>query len=190
MTTKKRIIVGISGASGAILGVELLRALKLFNDFEIHLMISNLGEQTISYETDLSLDLIKELADYYHPINQLDASIASGSFDSIGMVIVPCSMKTLAGIASGYSDNLLLRAADVCLKERRKLVIVPRETPFSGIHLRNLAYLHDQGVVILPAMMTFYHRPVLVQDMVDQFVGKILQQFDIKYSKFKSWQGE
>lgn len=190
MTNRKRIIVGISGASGAILGVELLRALKNVDDLEIHLMISSLGEQTISYETDLPLNSIKELAHHYHPINQLDATIASGSFNSIGMVIVPCSMKTLAGIASGYSDNLLLRAADVCLKERRKLVVVPRESPFNGIHLKNLSILHQEGAVILPAMMTFYHNPVHVQDMVDQFVGKILQQFDIHYSKFKSWQGE
>ena len=179
----KKILIGISGASGTIIGLETLKAFHNTAGIETHLVITPVAEQTLAIETDSSIADLIGLADHYHPIDQLSANIASGSFDLTGMVIAPCSMKTVAGIASGYSDNLLLRAADVCLKERRKLVIVPRETPFSGIHLRNLAYLHEQGVVILPAMMTFYHLPVQVQDMVDQFVGKILQQFDIKIFK-------
>ncbi len=189
MQNKKRIIVGISGASGAILGVAVLRALQKNENIETHLVISTLAEQTILHETNLSLSSIQELADFHHPIDQLGATIASGSFEAGGMVIVPCSMKTLAGIASGYSDNLLLRAADVCLKERRKLVIVPRETPLNGIHLRNLSFLHDQGVVILPAMMTFYHIPKSIQEMINQLTGKILSQFQIPFSDYASWKG-
>lgn len=189
MQNKKRIIVGISGASGAILGIEVLRALQKNDNVETHLVISTLAEQTIFHETDLSLNEIQNLADYSYPINELGATIASGSFETMGMVIVPCSMKTLAGVATGYSDNLLLRAADVCLKERRKMVIVPRETPFNGIHLRNLSFLHDQGVVILPAMMTFYHKPKSVLDMINQLTGKILSQFQIQFSDYSSWEG-
>jgi 4-hydroxy-3-polyprenylbenzoate decarboxylase len=189
MQNKKRIIVGISGASGAILGVSVLRALKNNENIETHLVISTLAEQTILHETNLPLSSIQELADFHHPIDRLGDTIASGSFETIGMVIVPCSMKTLAGIASGYSDNLLLRAADVNLKERRKLVIVPRETPFNGIHLRNLSFLHDQGVVILPAMMTFYHKPKSIEEMINQLTGKILSQFQIPFTEYVSWGG-
>jgi 4-hydroxy-3-polyprenylbenzoate decarboxylase len=189
MQNKKRIIVGISGASGAILGVEVLRALQSFQDVETHLLITSVAEQTISHETEYNLSNIRNLAHYYHPINSLGASIASGSFDLMGMIIIPCSMKTVAGIASGYSDNLLLRAADVCLKERRKLVIVPRETPFNGIHLRNLSFLHDQGVVILPAMLTFYHQPKTIQDLINQLVGRILSQFNLPYANYQPWDG-
>ena len=190
MNSKKRILVGVSGASGTIIGVNVLKALHEVAGIETHLVITPVAKQTLVVETSCSLPELIDLADHFYPIDQLSASIASGSFDMAGMVIVPCSMKTVAGIASGYSDNLLLRAADVCLKERRKLVIVPRETPFNGIHLKNLSTLHHEGVVILPAMMTFYHRPVVVQEMVDQFVGKVLQQFDITYTKFKSWEGD
>ena len=190
MQDKKGIIIGISGASGSILGVEVLRALKQFSDIETHLVISKLASQTFLHETNLSLSYLKKLADYHHPIDQLSATIASGSYPFMGMIVVPCSMKTLAGIASGYSDNLLLRAADVCLKERRKLVIVPRETPLNGIHLRNLTFLHEQGVIVLPAMLTFYHHPETIQDMVDYLVGKILSQFDLPFANYKTWDGK
>ncbi|MHB8134366.1 MAG: UbiX family flavin prenyltransferase [Anaerolineaceae bacterium] len=190
MQNKKGIVIGISGASGSILGIEVLRALRDFENIETHLVVTKLATQTFLHETKLSMATVHRMADYYHPINSLSATIASGSVDLMGMIVVPCSMKTLAGIASGYSDNLLLRAADVCMKERRKLVIVPRETPFSGIHLRNLSFLHDQGVVILPAMMTFYHQPETIQDMVDYLVGKILSQFDLVYGKYKPWEGK
>ena len=186
----KKILIGISGASGTIIGLETLKAFHNVSGIETHLVITPVAEQTLVIETGSSLAELISLADHFHRIDHLGASIASGSFDLSGMVIAPCSMKTVAGIANGYSDNLLLRAADVCLKERRKLVIVPRDDPLSGIHMKNLSILHQEGVVILPAMMTFYHHPVQVQDMIDQFVGKILQQFDIHYPKFKSWQGE
>jgi polyprenyl P-hydroxybenzoate/phenylacrylic acid decarboxylase-like protein len=189
MQNKKSIVIGISGASGSILGVEVLRALREFSDVETHLVISKLASQTILHETKLSVAAIQKMADFHYPIHNLAATIASGSYNFIGMVIVPCSMKTLAGVASGYSDNLMLRAADVCLKEGRKLVLVPRETPLNGIHLRNLSFLHDQGVVILPAMMTFYNHPQSIQDMVDYLVGKILSQFNLLYSKYKAWDG-
>lgn len=190
MPEKKGIIVGISGASGSILGVEVLRALRKYTEIETHLVISKLASQTILHETKISLTTIRKLADYYHPIDKLSATIASGSYPFLGMIIVPCSMKTLAGIASGYSDNLMLRAADVCLKEKRKLVVVPRETPFNGIHLRNMMILQEQGVIVLPAMMTFYHQPESIQDMVDYLTGKILSQFDLHFEKFKSWDGK
>ena len=169
--------------------MQLLRALNHFENLELHLIITTLAEKTISHETNLSISSIQELAHYFHPLDQLGASIASGSFETNGMVIVPCSMKTVAGIASGYSDNLLLRAADVCLKERRKLVICPRETPFNGIHLKNLSFLHDQGVVIMPAMMTFYHQPMTIDDMINQFVGKIMAQFNLPFTNFQPWDG-
>ncbi len=189
MTDKKRIVVAITGASGAIIGIELLSALQNQAEIETHLLISNLGATTITQETDFTIEQVKHLADIYHPLKDLSATIASGSFTISGMVIAPCSMKTLGGIASGYSDNLILRAADVCLKERRKLVLVPRETPLNGIHLRNLTFLHDQGAVILPAMLTFYHHPQSIDDLVHQLVGKILSQFEIQYDKFRPWEG-
>jgi 4-hydroxy-3-polyprenylbenzoate decarboxylase len=184
-----RIIVGISGASGAYLGVEVLRALRLRPDIEIHLVISKLAEETIRIELGMQMEEIHHLADFVYGQDQLGATVASGTFRVEGMIIVPCSMKTMAGLASGYSDNLLLRAADVCMKERRKLVIVPRETPMNGIHICNMLTLHKQGVVVLPAMMTFYHKPETIQEMVDQLVGKILLQFDIPFEKFIPWSG-
>jgi flavin prenyltransferase len=132
-----RLILGISGASGAILGVEVLKALKQINDCEVHLVITQGAEKTLALETGLTPDQLVPLGGILHPVDNLGSPIASGSFRTDGMVVVPCSMKTVAGIATGYSDNLLLRAADVCLKEKRKLVLVPRDAPLSGIHLRN-----------------------------------------------------
>ena len=133
-----RLIVGISGASGAVIAVELLRKLKVIEAVETHLIITEGAALTFKHETNFDLYDIKKLADVVYDVNEMDASIASGSFLTDGMVIVPCSMKTVAGIASGYAENLLLRAADVCIKENRKLVLVPREIPFSRIHLRNM----------------------------------------------------
>lgn len=189
-TGKKRIIVGISGASGAVLGIETLRELKKSGQFETHLVITNGGERTIAEETAYPLPEVYDLADVCHPVRDVGASIASGSFRTDGMVIVPCTMKTLAGIACGYSDNLLLRAADVVLKERRKLVLVPRETPLSLIHLHNMAALSQMGAVVLPPMLSFYHRPQSVEELVQHFVGKILDQFDVEYAGFRRWEGD
>ena len=174
-----RLIVGISGASGAVIAVELLRKLNQMEAVETHLIITEGAALTFRHETDFDLYDIKQLADVVYDVNEMDASIASGSFLTDGMVIVPCSMKTVAGIASGYAENLLLRAADVCIKENRKLVIVPREVPFSRIHLRNLTELANNGVVVLPPMLTFYNVPSTIQQQVDHIVGKILMQFHL-----------
>lgn len=184
-----RIIVGISGASGAVLGVEVLKALRRAGGLEVHLVASKDADKTLEIELKTTVEEIKDLADVVHPVDNLAASIASGSFRTEGMIVAPCSMKTLAGIASGFSNNLLLRAADVCLKERRKLVLVPRETPLSGVHLRNLLTVHQEGGIILPAMMSFYSQPESIQDMLDHLMGKILMQFGLEYSRFRPWQG-
>ena len=174
-----RLIVGISGASGVVIAVELLRRLKDIEDVETHLIVTEGAELTIKHETNFDLYAVKQLADVVYNVNEMDASIASGSFLTDGMVIVPCSMKTVAGIASGYAENLLLRAADVCIKERRKLIVVPREIPFSRIHLRNMLELADNGVIILPPLMTFYNVPSTIQQQIDHIVGKILKQFNL-----------
>jgi 4-hydroxy-3-polyprenylbenzoate decarboxylase len=176
---KKRIVVGITGASGSIYGVRTLEVLKALGEYEVHLVISEGAERTMEHEIDMTLDQIRALADVYHPIDDLAASISSGSFRTEGMIVAPCSMKTVAGIASGYSDNLLLRAADVTLKERRRLVLVPRETPLHSIHLENLLRLSKMGVTILMACPNFYSRPKTVDDMVNSIVGRALDQFGI-----------
>ena len=177
-----RLIVGISGASGAIIAVELLHRLHKMETVETHLIITEGAALTFRHETEFDLYDIKKLADVVYDVNEMDASIASGSFLTDGMVIVPCSMKTVAGIASGYAENLLLRAADVCIKENRKLVIVPREIPFSRIHLRNLKEVADNGVIVLPPMLTFYNVPSTIQQQIDHIVGKILMQFNLPSS--------
>lgn len=187
---KERLVVGISGASGAELGVALLRALREIGQFETHLVISGGAERTIAGETAYSLEEIRALADVNHDFYDIGASIASGSFRTAGMIIMPCSMKTLAGIACGYADNLELRAADVTLKEGRKLVLAVRETPLSRIHLRNMLTLAEMGAVILPPMMTFYSGPQTVDDMVRHTVGKVLDQFGVDCPGFRRWKGE
>lgn len=184
-----RLIVGISGASGAVIAVELLKKLKALENVETHLIITEGAALTFKHETSFDLYDIKKLADVVYDVNEMDASIASGSFLTDGMVIVPCSMKTVAGIASGYAENLLLRAADVCIKENRKLVLVPREIPFSRIHLRNMKELADNNVVILPPMLTFYNVPSTIQQQIDHIVGKILMQFKLP-SSLPEWRVE
>ena len=184
-----RLIVGISGASGAVIAVELLKKLKALEAVETHLIITEGAALTFKHETNFDLYDIKKLADVVYDVNEMDASIASGSFLTDGMVIVPCSMKTVAGIASGYADNLLLRSADVCIKENRKLVLVPREIPFSRIHLRNMKELADNDVVILPPMLTFYNVPSTIQQQIDHIVGKILMQFKLP-SSLPEWRVE
>ena len=184
-----RLIVGISGASGVVIAVELLRKLKVIEAVETHLIITEGAALTFKHETNFDLYDIKKLADVVYDVNEMDASIASGSFLTDGMVIVPCSMKTVAGIASGYAENLLLRAADVCIKENRKLVLVPREIPFSRIHLRNMKELADNNVVILPPMLTFYNVPSTIQQQIDHIIGKILMQFNLP-SSLPEWRVE
>ncbi len=184
-----RIIVGISGASGAILGADLLRAFKRYG-CETHLVITAGAEGTLKIETGLTVKDLAAFADFVHPIGNLAASISSGSFKTDGMVIAPCSMKTLAGIVCGYTDNLLLRAADVCLKERRKVVLLPRELPLSSIHLGNMEKAARHGCIVCPPVMTFYNKPKSIQDMIDHLTGKVMMLFGLEFSKFKPWAGE
>lgn len=186
---KKRLVIGVSGASGAPLAVELLRQLKKIEEIEIHLVISKGAELTIEQETDLTLEEVETLADVIHDNHNIGACIASGSFQTIGMVVVPCSMKTLAGIVSGYSDNLLLRAADVTLKERRKLILVPRECPLGTIHLRNLYEISQLGGIVIPPMLSYYIHPVSVEDCTRHIVGKVLAQLDLEMEGFYHWNG-
>ena len=181
-----RIIVGISGASGAPLAIELLKALKT-TKYETHLIVTPGGWRTIAEETAHSAEEVFALADAVHDINDVGAPPASGSWRNSGMIVIPCSMKTLAGIHSGYSDNLLLRAADVTLKEHRKLILVPRECPMSPIHLRNQYELSMMGVMILPPVLSYYNHPHSIQHLEQHLIGKILDQFDIDYSAFRRW---
>lgn len=185
---KKRIVLGVSGASGAPLAVTCLKLLKTLTDYEIHLVISHGGEETLLMETDIPLDEFKNLAHVCYDNKNIGASIASGTFQTEAMIIVPCSMKTVAGIYSGYSDNLLLRAADVTIKEKRKLILVARETPLSPIHLRNLEYLSGlQNVVILPPMVSYYSKPKSLEDINFHIAGKILDAAGIDVKGFKRW---
>lgn len=186
MGKKLKIVVGITGSSGVIYGVKLLYFLNKL-EIETHIVLSKWAKKNIEIETDESIKEIKKLASFEYNENDMAASISSGSFKTHGMIIIPCSMKTLASIANGYDDNLISRAASVTIKENRKLVIVPRETPLSQIHLSNMLKLAKIGVTILPAMPGFYHRPKTVNDLVLHIVGKALDQFDINNKAFKRW---
>ena len=187
----KRLIVGISGASGVIYGIRLLEILEPLPDVETHLVISAAGAQTIARETDFRVSEVSALADTSYRFNDIAAAISSGSFKTEGMVVVPCSMKTLAGIAHSYSDNLLLRAADVVLKDRRRLIIVPRETPLHLGHLRLMTQLAEMGAILVPPVPAFYHRPKTVNDIINQTVNRILDLLDIELEEdlFDRWQG-
>ena len=187
MESKKALIIGISGASGIPLSIALLKALRSQSKYLTHLVITNGALATIKKERSISQKELYALADDYSDIYDLSASISSGTYPAIGMIICPCSMKTLAGVANGYSDNLLLRAADVTLKERRKLLLVPRETPLSTIHLENMLKLSQMNTVILPAMMTYYIDPMTAENMTQHLVGKILDHFEIETSGYKRW---
>lgn len=185
----KRLVVGISGGSGIPLAVELLRQLRQVDGIETHLVCTRGGEITAQQESDLSMEEIRRLADVVYDNNDIGAHIASGTYKTEGMVVVPCSMKTVAGICSGYTDNLLLRAADVTLKERRKLILVARECPLNTIHLRNMYELSQMGVEILPPMLTYYNHPQTIEDCTRHIVGKILDRFDIEGEDFRRWNG-
>lgn len=184
----KRLIVGISGASGVIYGVRLLQVLKDVQEVQTHLIISSGAETTLGLETTYEIEQVQKLADVHYHEKDLAAAVSSGSFQTAGMVIAPCSIKTLSGIANSYNENLLQRAADVCLKERRKLVLVPRETPLHQGHLELMSKVSQFGGVILPPFPAFYHQPETIMDLIDQTVGKILDQFDIQHSLFKRWE--
>lgn len=184
-----RLIVGITGASGIVIAVTLLKRLKEIDGVETHLIVTDGGELTIRDETDFDVYDIKRLADAVYDVHEMDASIASGSFLVDGMVVVPCTMKTVAGIVCGYSDNLLLRAADVCVKEKRKLILVPREMPFSRIHLRNMKELANLGVVIMPPVMTFYNTDMTIESHINHIINKILLQLGLP-AEVVEWQGK
>ena len=184
----KRLIIGVSGASGAPLAVEILRRLHSRGDIETHLIITRGAEMTLKQECDMSVNDLRELASVYHDVDELGASIASGSFRTMGMIVVPCSMKTVAGIVSGYSDNLLLRAADVCMKEGRKLLLEARESPLSTVHLRNLCEASRLGATIVPPMLTYYIRPESVEACTSYAADRILSQFGLSESEYE-WEG-
>jgi len=185
-----RLVVGISGSSGIIYGIRLLEVLSESKDIEVYLIITRAAELILREESSKSKENLIELAEHFYELDDMDAPIASGSFPIDGMIVVPCSMKTLAGISSGYSENLLLRVADVTIKENRPLIIVPRETPLSPIHLENMLKLSRIGVTILPAIPAFYHNPSTVGDIVDYVIGKILDALNIEHSLFKRWKIE
>ena len=191
MDRLQRIIVGISGSSGAIYGIRLLEVLAGIETVETHLVMTPAAGQTIALETDYKPRQVEQLADVSHRINDIAASISSGSYPVDGMIIVPCSMKTAAAIAWGFDDNLLTRAADVTLKERRRLVVAPRETPLHLGHLRSLAQLAEIGAVIAPPMPAFYRRPETIGDIVDQSVGRLLDLLSIEAPSglVQRWQG-
>ena len=178
--------MGMSGGSCAIYGIGLLKVLQEL-DIETHLVVSTMGEYVAVHECGMDLQELKALATYFHDNKNLAAPIASGSFKTDGMVIVPCSMRTLAAVANGLSDNLLTRAADVVIKEKRNLVMVPRETPLSVIHLENMLKLARAGVTLMPASPGFYHQPEGITDIVSIMVGRILDQLKIEHNLFKRW---
>lgn len=184
-----RIIVGISGASGVILGYHLLKALKGYPECETHLIITKGAKRTFKMETQLSIAEVEALADFVHNDANLGASIASGSFKTDGIIVIPCSMKTLSGIASGYAENLLIRAVDVCLKENRRVVLVPREMPLGKVHIKNLKEASDLGCVIVPPVLTFYNTPRTIEDQINHIIGKILLQYGLDYKNFVVWNG-
>lgn len=185
----KRIIIGISGASGVIYGVRLLEVLKDIDDIETHLIMSRGARTTMDLEESLSPEKVNALADRVHAPEDLAAPLSSGSFGTAGMIVAPCSMKSLSMIALSINDNLLVRAADVTLKERRKLVLIPRETPLHLGHLRAMTTITEMGGIILPPVPSFYHRPRTISDIIDQTVGKALDQFGIPHKLFNRWGG-
>ncbi|MFJ5531770.1 non-oxidative hydroxyarylic acid decarboxylases subunit B [Streptomyces sp. NPDC093261] len=184
-----RLVVAVTGATGVMLGVRLLEELRLHEEVETHLVMSRWARATLKAESDLTARQVSALADVSYAPDDQGAAIASGSFPVDGMVVIPCSMKTLAAIRTGYADGLVARAADVTLKERRKLVLVPRETPLGDIHLDNLLALSRMGAVVLPPMLTFYNHPSTVDDMVDHIVARVLDQFGIASHRARRWRG-
>jgi 4-hydroxy-3-polyprenylbenzoate decarboxylase len=186
VSIKMDIIVAITGSSGVLYGIRMLEILQKLG-INTHLVLSDWGERNIRIETRKTVDYVKSLSSITYDNSNMAAPISSGSYQIDGMAIVPCSMKTVSSIANGYDDNLISRAAGVCIKESRRLVLVPRETPLSAIHLKNMLRLCKIGVVILPAMPGFYHKPRTIEDLVDHLVGKILDQFRIEHSVFRRW---
>ena len=185
----KRIIVGISGASGAPYGVKLVERLASIDEVETHLVVTRAGEKTLHHESGKLLDDLKPLVSQYHPIGEIGANIASGSFLTDGMIVAPCSINTASAIAYGQASNLLIRAADVILKERRRLILMVRETPFHLGHLRTLTSLAEMGAIIAPPMPDFYNRPEGISDVVDQGVDRMLDLMGVSAPETKRWEG-
>ncbi|HMQ72991.1 MAG TPA: UbiX family flavin prenyltransferase [Rubrivivax sp.] len=183
-----RLVVGMSGASGAIYGLRILEVLRDLG-IETHLVMSDSAKRTIVYETDRRIDEVKQLATHVHELNDVGACISSGSFKHDGMVIAPCSIKTLSALAQSFNTNLLIRAADVTLKERRKLVLMVRETPLHLGHLRLMTHVTETGAVVLPPLPAFYHRPKTLEDIIDQSVNKALDQLGVEAELFHRWTG-
>ena len=181
-----RLIIGITGASGIIYGIRLLEVLKIL-PVETHLVVTKAGQLTRSYETDMSLEQLKALADVYHANTNIAACIASGSFKTLGMIVAPCSMNSLAEIAHGVSNQLLTRAADVVLKERRRLVLIPREAPLHLGHLKNMMAVTEMGGMIYPPAPAFYQKPKNIAELVDETVGRVLDLFDLDHGLVKPW---
>jgi 4-hydroxy-3-polyprenylbenzoate decarboxylase len=186
--TPRRLVIGMSGASGAIYGIRMLEMLKN-TDIETHVVMSKSAEMTVVYETDYKPKDVKALASVVHPAADIGASISSGSFSTMGMVILPCSIRTMSEIATGVTSSLVSRAADVVLKEKRRLVLGVRETPLHGGHLRTLVTLSDMGAVIAPIMPAFYNKPKTVDDIINHTVGRLLDLFGIETKLVKRWEG-
>jgi 4-hydroxy-3-polyprenylbenzoate decarboxylase len=185
----RRIIVAITGATGVIYGIKLLEALMACPEAESHLILSKAAEKIIQIETTFVVDKVLELADYHYEHGDIGAAVASGSYPVYGMAVLPCSMKTLASIAHGLADNLITRAADVTLKEGRKLVLSPRETPLNLIHLENMLAAAKAGACLLPPMPAFYHNPENLEDLVNHLVGRVMDQLELPHNLFKRWEG-
>ena len=185
----KRLVVAITGASGAMYGIRLLQWLRESAQVETHLMISDAGVLSMHYELDIKRKDVEALADVVHSVRDVGACVASGSFQSEGMIIAPCSMKTLGSVAHGLSDNLITRAADVILKERRRLVLMVRETPFNLAHLRNMTSVTEMGGIIYPPLPALYQKPQSIEEMVDHTTGRVLDLFGIQQTLAPQWQG-
>lgn len=184
-----RLVVAVTGATGAIYGVRLLQVLRDQPGIETHLLVSDAGVLNLHQELDMNRRDIEALAHVVHNVRDVGASIASGSFESVGMIVAPCSMKTLGSIAHGLSDNLITRAADVVLKERRRLVLMVRETPFNLAHLRNMIAVTEMGGIIFPPLPSFYHRPQNIAEMVDHTIGRVLDLFGVVNTMTPRWNG-
>ena len=190
MIQKKRLVIAMTGATGAIYGVRMLQVLQGQDEWESHLVISSAGLVNLKYEMEMERAVLYDLADVVHGINDIAASIASGSFKTEGVVIAPCSMKTLAAVAHGFGDNLITRSADVALKERRRVVIMPRETPLNLAHIRNMASVTEMGGIIFPPMPAFYSKSNSIAAMVDEGVGRVLDMFGVDVTGlFEPWEG-
>ena len=187
---KKRLIIALTGASGAIYGIRALQALQAADDIETHLVISPSAQYTIAEETDMAVEGIKALADQVHNFKDIGASLSSGSYQTLGMLIAPCSVKTLSGIANCYDDNLIVRAADVCLKERRTVVALLRETPFHLGHIKIMEQATLNGAIVMPPVPAFYHRPTTIDGIVNQTVGRALDLFDLDVNLVERWKEE